>query len=176
MTRIEPLAPPHAEALQPLLEDAAIAATTPFPHPYPPGEAARYVAEAAALRAAGSKYVFCITAPDGASVGMVLVKDVDPAAGTGELGYWVGRPHWGRGLATAAAVLALDFAFGELDLRTVTAVCLESNPASIRVLTKLGFVETDRFAQALAKWPEPRPSVRFRLSAEAWKVGRPGRT
>src|SRR5207248_1777762 len=57
---------------------------------------------------------------------------------TAELGYMLGRDSWGRGIAAEAARLLLDFAFGELGLHRVFAVVDEDNPASIRVVEKLG--------------------------------------
>jgi RimJ/RimL family protein N-acetyltransferase len=170
MIRLEPLAPVHAPALQLLLEDPAVAATTPFPHPYPPDGAERYVAESISLRVAGTKYVFAVCEPDGAPIGMSLIKDVDATTGEGELGYWIGRPYWGLGHATRAAAATLGFAFGTLDLRRAHAVCLEANAASLRVLDKLGFVEARRFLQALPKWPDPRPSIGSVLSREEWSA------
>lgn len=169
MIRLEPISFDHAESLQTLLEDPAISATTPFPWPYPADGARTYISESLALRDAGTKYVFAVSDDSGRAVGMSLLKDVDVAAGEGELGYWIGRPYWGRGLATEAAEATLGFGFGTLDLRAVRAVCLEENPASLRVLAKLGFIETGRFAQSLPKWPEPRQSVAFRLDSSAWK-------
>lgn len=58
---------------------------------------------------------------------------------TSELGYMLRRDCWGRGLATEAARLLLDFGFRELGLHRVFAVVGEDHPASIRVLEKLGF-------------------------------------
>jgi len=172
VTLLEPLAPAHAAALQPLLEDAAIAATTPFPHPYPADGARAYVTESMALREAGTKYVFAVLTPSGDPVGMALLKDVDHIRRVGELGYWIGRPWWGRGLATAAARHTLEYGFTILGLELIQAVCLEANPASLRVLAKLGFVEVARFQEQLAKWPEPRTSVRLTLSRQSWQNGR----
>jgi [ribosomal protein S5]-alanine N-acetyltransferase len=170
--RLEPLGPHHARALQPLLEDPAIAATTPFPHPYPPDGAMAYVRESVALRNAGSKYVFAVCTPGGVPIGMALLKDVDPRKGEAELGYWIGRPYWGLGYATEAAAAALTHAFAELGLESVLAVTLEANPASLRVLAKLGFVEVGRPTWDLPKWPEPRPCISLRLSADAWRISR----
>lgn len=169
MIFLEPIALAHAGALQPLLENPAIAATTPFPYPYPPDGAQNFVAEAISLRASGTKYAFAVCEADGRPVGVSLLKDVDLAVGKAELGYWIGCPYWGSGRATAAAAETLAFAFRTLGLTAVTAVCLEANPASLRVLAKLGFIETGRFDQALPKWPEPRPSIAFQLSGDAWR-------
>jgi RimJ/RimL family protein N-acetyltransferase len=169
MVHLEPISPLHAAALQVLLEDPAIAETTPFPSPYPPDGAHAWITEALALQQAGSKYAFTACEPDGTPVGVALLKDVDPVTREAELGYWIGRPYWGGGRATAAGAATLAFAFETLGLCAVQAVCLETNPASLRVLEKLGFTETGRFAQSLPKWPEPRLSVALRLSASSWR-------
>jgi RimJ/RimL family protein N-acetyltransferase len=160
---LEPIAPSHAMSLQPLLEDPAISATTPFPYPYPADGARLYIDEAVALREARTKYVFAVCEPDGRAIGMSLLKDVDHRAGVGELGYWIGQPHWGGGRATAAGAATIDFAFDTLGLTSIRAVCLEENPASLRVLEKLGFARTGRVLQALPKWPEPRWNCTFLL-------------
>jgi ribosomal-protein-alanine N-acetyltransferase len=172
MIRLTPLAALHAAALQPLLEDPAIAATTPFPHPYPADGALAYVEESIALWEAGTKYVFAICDPEGRPLGMALLKDVDRRTGEAELGYWVGRPYWGQGHATAAAAATLDYAFETLGLHTVLAVTLESNPASLQVLMKLGFTERGRLMWALPKWPEPKPCIALQISAETWRAAK----
>lgn len=166
MIRLTPLAPIHAAALQPLLEDPAIAATTPFPHPYPADGAQAYIEKSVALWQAGTQYVFAVCGPSDQPIGMALLKGVDREKGEAELGYWIGRPHWGQGYATEAAVGTLAYAFETLGLRTVLAVTLESNPASLRVLDKLGFVEVERSTQTLPKWPEPRPCITLRVTAD----------
>jgi [ribosomal protein S5]-alanine N-acetyltransferase len=163
---LEPIAPAHAAALQRLLEDPAIAETTPFPSPYPPHGAERYVEDALTLRAAGTKYTFTVLDPDGTPVGMSMLKDV--AGVEGELGYWIGKPYWGGGRATAAAHATLAYGFETLGLSTIRAVCLEMNVASLRVLAKLGFVQTGRVIETLAKWPDPRPATTWTLSRVGW--------
>ena len=55
----------------------------------------------------------------------------------GVLGYWIGKPYWG-GYATEAAAALLDLAFGPLGLHRVEATHLTRNPASGRVMEKLG--------------------------------------
>lgn len=168
MITLEPIAPRHAGRLQPLLEDPAIAATTPFPHPYPSGGALEYIHEALALVEAGIRHVFAVCGPAGEPIGVTLLKDVDHQLGEAELGYWIGRPYWGGGRATAAAQATLGFAFENLGLRTIRAVCLEDNPASLRVLEKLGFVPTGRVLWELPKWPAPRTSVVLHLARADW--------
>lgn len=60
------------------------------------------------------------------------------ADGKVEMGYTLARDHWGRGLATESAGLALAAALGTLGLPAVRALVEPENLASQRVLTKLG--------------------------------------
>lgn len=66
-----------------------------------------------------------------------LTRDGDEV----ELGYWIGRPFWGQGYATEAARALLSLA-GALGHKRVVASHFIDNPASGRVLRKLGFCPT----------------------------------
>lgn len=59
-------------------------------------------------------------------------------SGAVELGYWISRPHWGRGFATEAATAMVDIA-RTLGLTRLEGSHFSDNPASGRVLEKLGF-------------------------------------
>jgi RimJ/RimL family protein N-acetyltransferase len=56
-----------------------------------------------------------------------------------ELGYWIGEPFWGRGIATEAAHAVIAMAFRTRDIDYIDARCRVTNPASRRVLQKSGF-------------------------------------
>ena len=62
-------------------------------------------------------------------------------SGAVEMGYWIARPHWGQGFATEAARALIDIA-RTLKLPRLEASHFIDNPASGRVLEKLGFVPT----------------------------------
>ena len=59
-----------------------------------------------------------------------------------ELGYWITRPHWGLGYATEASRAVIGIARSSLRLRHLRAHHFLDNPASGRVLEKLGFQRT----------------------------------
>jgi RimJ/RimL family protein N-acetyltransferase len=59
-------------------------------------------------------------------------------SGAVEMGYWIARPFWGRGYATEACGALLDIA-RTLGLDSLEASHFIDNPASARVLDKLGF-------------------------------------
>jgi len=85
-----------------------------------------------------------------------------------EMGYWIARPHWGRGYATEACVALIDIA------RTLGLACLEGshfldNPASARVLEKLGFEPTGLVAPRMscARGTDvPARLMRLRLTSQ----------
>jgi RimJ/RimL family protein N-acetyltransferase len=69
------------------------------------------------------------------------------------LGYWIGREHWGHGIATRALTLIL----GEVPARPMYAHVAENNAGSIRVLQKCGF-HRDHVREKEA--PEPEDGVK----------------
>jgi RimJ/RimL family protein N-acetyltransferase len=55
-----------------------------------------------------------------------------------EIGWWLARRHWGRGLATEAATAALRDAFERVQLDRVISIAMPANAASRRIMEKLG--------------------------------------
>ena len=76
---------------------------------------------------------------DGTVVGNVLLFTFE---GRREVGYWVGREFWGRGIATRALAALL----AEVSERPIYAGVAETNVASIRVLEKCGFTVAEAIA------------------------------
>jgi RimJ/RimL family protein N-acetyltransferase len=61
-----------------------------------------------------------------------------------EVGYWLGRAHWGRGLASEMLAAAMAWAKGEWKRSCVVASHHADNETSARVLVKAGFLHTGR--------------------------------
>ena len=113
--------------------------TTRMPHPYRRGDADSFVAHAAAQDPERAR-AFVVEHPDIGPVGVVgLFHDADPYP---EMGYWIGKPYWGRGFATEAVEGALGWARGRWKKRAVGAGHFPDNPASGQVLAKAGFLYT----------------------------------
>jgi [ribosomal protein S5]-alanine N-acetyltransferase len=74
----------------------------------------------------------------GEVVGSVALGIDSRAHRRAELGYILRRDRWGRGYAGEAAAMMVDFAFDELGMNRVWAVCDPENPASTRVLERCG--------------------------------------
>jgi RimJ/RimL family protein N-acetyltransferase len=68
-----------------------------------------------------------------------------------EIGYWVARPFWGRGIMTAVVRKACEFAFAEWKLTKITAEVFRDNLASAHVLEKCGFELEGHFRKHFLK-------------------------
>lgn len=109
------------------------------PHPYTEEDARAFLAKGAEDRARGQSYPFTLLQKsDGALIGGCGLRLQDD--GIFELGYWLGRPFWGKGFASEAARRVAAFAFHELKAPTLKAGYFHDNPASGHVLEKLGCV------------------------------------
>lgn len=107
------------------------------PFPYTEDHAQDFLGRQEDGRAKGSDFAFAVTRlSDGALAGMCGVHLREKGF---ELGYWIGRAHWGQGYATEAAFEVLGFTFRNLRAENVEAGWFHDNPASGRVLEKLGF-------------------------------------
>jgi [ribosomal protein S5]-alanine N-acetyltransferase len=109
-----------------------------IPHPYPSGAAEVFIAQTHADWEAGEQYVFAITLGRiGGLCGSIGLK-VSARHERAELGYWIGVPFWGNGYCTEAGHAVLKFGFETLHLNCIGAHHFVRNPASGRVLRKLG--------------------------------------
>jgi RimJ/RimL family protein N-acetyltransferase len=113
------------------------------PHPYTVAHARDWIARSARERDAGFMQDFAITlAEGGARIGGIAFTSsrVEPAA---ELGYWIARPHWGKGYGGEALARVVRYATEECTpwFTRLSARVAPDNAASRRMLARLGFVE-----------------------------------
>ncbi|HVV82049.1 MAG TPA: GNAT family N-acetyltransferase [Kofleriaceae bacterium] len=108
------------------------------PHPYPPELATSWIATHAEAWLAGAGPTWAIMrAADRELLGTVSLRWTARHA-RAELGYWLGRAHWGQGYALEAARAATRWAFEQLGLTRVYAQHLAGNDRSARVLLAVG--------------------------------------
>jgi RimJ/RimL family protein N-acetyltransferase len=150
--RLRPFVAADGPDVERLAGDRAIADTTQnIPYPYPAGAGAAWIASLPGIWEAGNGVTFAITDREsGALIGGIGLA-ITRISASAELGYWIAVPHWGRGYATEAsrAVLALGFDMG---VHRVQARHLTRNPASGRVMVKLGMTFEGVLREAATKW------------------------
>ena len=150
------------KAIATLANDRRIAANTArIPHPYGIEDAEKFIA---AVNKREGEACFVITL-DGAPIG---VCSIDLREDGPEMGYWLGVPYWGRGLATEAARALIDHAFGDLEHDTLISGARVNNPASRRVLEKCGFQWTGVRLSRIRAINSAAPIDRFRLDRGLW--------
>ena len=127
-----------AEALAHHADDVAVWRNMAegFPHPYTT-EIAQHWVERGHVDFGGDNWAIAL---DGLAIGGC---GVHVGAGAlrcnAEIGYWIGRAHWGRGLGTAVVQALVARAFSDREVMRVFAPVHAYNPASLRVLAKNGF-------------------------------------
>lgn len=153
---IRPLTLADAPAIQSQVSDREIAATTlNIPHPYPEGGAEQWIIRAIEGFEKRSVFNFAIVRKaDEQLIGCIAIEGVKEPHRKCEIGYWIGRPHWGQGYATEAARAVLAFAFDELGANKVWAQFFMNNPASGKVMQKLGMTHEGTHRQDICKWGE----------------------
>lgn len=127
--------------------------TARIPHPYSLVDADQWIASI------GTDEFVRGVERDGELIG--AVGYIEGSVEQAEIGYWIGRPFWGNGYATEAAQALVDYCFDEAGFRRLTAGHFADNPASARIIAKLGF----RRIGIGAQWCEARksevPTVRY---------------
>ncbi len=112
--------------------------TLSFPHPVPEGWGVERINRMLERIASGEHVEFAICSSlTGELIGGIGLS-ITARHRRGHLGYWFGVDHWGRGYATEAAQAVLRYGFEVLDLHRIEAAHWPRNPASGRVLTKIG--------------------------------------
>jgi RimJ/RimL family protein N-acetyltransferase len=109
-----------------------------FPHPYTQADARWWVAHSQATSPATN---LAIVVNDRASGGVGLILGTDVERCRAEVGYWLGRRYWGRGIASDALRAMTTYAFATFPLERIFATAAVENVASVRVLEKAGFVQ-----------------------------------
>jgi len=151
---LRPLVAGDAPTIARLAGRREIADTTlSIPHPCSEQQAQEWIALRAAQGNPAKQIAFGITIKaDGQLIGAAGLGDIDTEHCLAEMGFWIGVEWWGKGFATEAAQAVLRHGFEELKLNRICAHHMVRNPASGRVLEKIGMRREGVQRQRLRKW------------------------
>lgn len=136
---LRPFAPTDAPVVERLAGAFAVANTTlNIPHPYPPGAAARWIATHDEEYREGAAVIWAIVIHGSDEPSGAIGLAINQRHAHAELGYWLGEPYWGQGYTTEAATAVLAYGFTHLKLHRILARHFGRNPASGRVMQKIG--------------------------------------
>jgi RimJ/RimL family protein N-acetyltransferase len=158
-----------AQRVQQLAGTREVADTTlHIPHPYPDGAAEQWIASHKSAWDAGTGATFAITdRTSGALYGAVALT-IERENERAELGYWIAVPFWKRGYCTEAAREIVELAFGTLHLHRLQARHLRRNPASGRVMQKLGMQSEGMLRESVKKWNRFEDIAMYAILARDW--------
>jgi ribosomal-protein-alanine N-acetyltransferase len=150
---LRPFTLADAPEVQRLAGDRDIASTVvTIPHPYENGMAEAWIGTHQERFDNGELVNFAIAHGEQGyligSIGLQIAKEFDRA----ELGYWIGKLYWNKGYCTEAAHAAVRYGFEVLGLNRINARHITRNPASGRVMQKLGMKHEGCLRQHAKKW------------------------
>ncbi len=144
--------------------------TLNIPHPYINGMAEIWIESHQEEYDAGMSVIFALcdkkTEQLLGAVGLTITQRFNRA----ELGYWVGQPFWGQGYATEAARAIVNYGFEALNLNKVTASHMTRNPASGRVMEKIGMKKEGLLKQHALKWDQFVDLAVYGILAVDWQA------
>lgn len=188
---LRPMLLEDAEVVEAHAGQREVARTTAtIPHPYPEGSARPWIeshgrdfAQArglvlaitlretqGVLRQAKEESQECMEAsPAGPLIGCVGLAN-NLLHKRADLGYWMGLPWWGQGYVTEAALALIDFGFQKWDLERIQSHHLGNNPASGRVMEKIGMTREGILRRSFLKWGRFQDTIHYAILREDWQA------
>jgi RimJ/RimL family protein N-acetyltransferase len=167
---LRPFTLDDAPTTRALAGDRDIASTTLLiPHPYALEDAKDWIQGHQAALEAGRNLDLAICERAGPLVGAIGLV-FHPTHDRGEMGYWIGKPYWGRGYATEAAGAMLEYGFERLGFHKIHAYHYTRNPASGRVLEKIGMRREGIMRGHIKKWDVFEDCASFGILRADWEA------
>ena len=165
--RLRRLVAADAEAMAAGLNDLDVARDLiAVPHPYRVCDAHDFLSGPAA-----SPHMLCAAVEvEGAFAGCAAI---DALVGPPELGYWLGKSFWGRGVGSRATRALVDLVFSATAASGLVSGHFVDNAASAAVLSKLGFRRTGLVETRSRARSEPVRLVTMALSRQDWAAALP---
>ena len=169
--RLRPLALSDTAAIQKAASTREIADTMiSLPHPYPPGEAERYIIRQQVEREAGRSATFTIERKtEGWFCGLIEVRKIDREHSQGELSFWLSVEAWGRGYMSEVVKAVVRYGFEGLGLNRLYAYHMLRNAACGRVLEKNGFQQEGLLRQRVRKWGQFEDVALWAVLRQEWQ-------
>ena len=147
--------------------------TLNIPHPYPVGSARDWIATHAEhwTRGSGMTLAICDAQAARAHIGTISLM-IDPVHAHAELGYWIALSAWGKGFATEAAHAMARYAFSDLHMHRLQGRHFTRNPASGRVMQKIGMRIEGVHREACRRWNRFEDIAMYGMLASDWHADR----
>jgi len=159
-----------AQRVRELAGDRTIADTTlNIPYPYEEGMAEEWISTHQPKFESGESVHLAIflksTQELIGAVGLGIEKRFNRA----ELGYWIGKEYWNQGYCTEAARTILEYGFCHLKLNKIKASHFVRNPASGKVMRKIGMKKEGLRKEHVIKWDRYEDLVNYAILKKEWE-------
>ena len=136
-----------------LAGDKYVAETTlHIPHPYEEGEAEKWIStHEKDYESKGTITLGVAQKEDNQIIGAIALG-INRDNEHGEISYWIGKPYKGKGYCTEAAKGLVRYGFEQENLNRIYARYIDNNPASGKVMEKIGMQYEGRLRQHVKKW------------------------
>lgn len=142
-----------------------------MPHPYMLKHALEFLDSISDLSDGAEQFAITLKNKAGTLVGSIGYgpptaqgKSLDET----DFGYWIGMDYWGQGYASEAARAVIAYGFEETGLDAIDTEYLTINPASGKVLGKLGFIRIGERTVHSCGSGERKPSIHVRLTRDMY--------
>ncbi|MFC1954613.1 GNAT family N-acetyltransferase [Chloroflexota bacterium] len=152
--RLQPYTLEDAPDLQRLIGERDVAATLlNVPYPYEDGMAEEWISKHQKRFDKEEAVEFAIVdGKEGFLMGTIGIERINKEYENAEIGYWIALPYWGNGYCTEAAQAVIKYGFEVLGLHRIYAQHFTSNPASGRIMQKIGMKYEGCLRQNVKKW------------------------
>lgn len=170
--RLRPLEQSDAYVIQKTACAREIADTMiSIPHPYPDGEAERYIARQITERENENAITFTIEQKvKGQFYGLVEIRHINFEHLLGELSFWMTIDSWGQGYMSEVVQAVVRYGFEVLGLNRLYAYHMVRNPASGRILEKNGFKQEGLLRQRVRKWEQFEDVALWAILSKEWQI------
>ncbi len=157
---------PDVQRLAGAREIAAV--TLAIPHPYEEGMAEEWIQTHPKAFEEGRGVNFAIALRETGELCGAIGLAIDRENNHAELGYWIGTPYWGQGYCTEAAKAVLQYGFEVINLHRIHSVHFSHNPASGRVMQKVGMSYEGCRRQHIQKWGQFQDDELYGILKRDW--------
>ncbi len=159
-----------AQSLYENARDKEISRYTTLPYPYGLKEARDFIEKTIKNRHKKNVYELGIELKEtNQIIGMIGLMKIDYKNKNAEIGYWLGKRYWRKGIIQEAVKLMLDFSFNRLKLVRIYAGVFHPNIPSAKLLEKCGFRYEGRLRKAIFSKNKWLDDLRYGILKEEFK-------
>ena len=169
---LRPFTMDDSSEVQTLAGDEYVAKTTLYiPHPYEDGEAEKWIKTHEEECWKGRALTLAVEDKESRKLMGAITLGMNKAYDHGEIAYWVGKPYMNKGYCTEAAKGLIQYGFEELNLHRIYARYMDNNPASGKVMEKLGMKYEGVLREHVKKWGKYYDLYHYGILRHEFKIG-----